>query len=411
MKCEGMRDFMQRDLDHDLAEWEKRILQEHLLVCQECQSFQKRLMEIHAGLSSLPKIDPPFSLVDAILPHLEAIDKAVETQKRDVKKRRIPRWVRLASIAATIALIGVSFAQGMHLFTPQEKTEMYGVLEKGSAPNQAPDTFSTSESQQDQSSGSQKDQSPPEGNGSGQDMKAQGAPSAPNDPKEPKAGGKNGNEDQRSIKAGGNGEEGSIKNGDPSPKEPAPEESAPTAPSNPDPSASSEDAPSEPKAPPASAEQKKGNQTPVSSQGVDPAQDRHSLAPPSLSSQNQDDSKVAPEWDQILVWLENGNAENDPADKNQAEKDPTAIVPSPEEKRIAHVYPHEIRFYNLIKGEKIGSLLCEKGTFLNFAWNDENKVTFEVYMEDGTGGKLEYNLETKQSMQIQEENPSSPKEP
>ncbi|MBO8164147.1 MAG: hypothetical protein H0Z34_10565 [Brevibacillus sp.] len=67
-------ELIQRDLDGDLSAREKQQL--HLLLRQDpdLQLVYSRLKRVSAQLAELPRISPPFSLVDAILPQITADD-------------------------------------------------------------------------------------------------------------------------------------------------------------------------------------------------------------------------------------------------------------------------------------------------------------------------------------------------
>ncbi|WP_274520453.1 zf-HC2 domain-containing protein [Paenibacillus beijingensis] len=69
-------DDMQRQLDGDLDERESDILMAHLQNCPECSEMFDRLQRLSQELEQLPKVMPPFSLVDAIMPKLAEIDAA-----------------------------------------------------------------------------------------------------------------------------------------------------------------------------------------------------------------------------------------------------------------------------------------------------------------------------------------------
>lgn len=82
MTCQEVMEYMQRELDGDLSELEARQLSAHIRHCAECAAMYERLNRLSAELESLPKVAPPVSLVDAILPRLEAIDRT-RAAKRD----------------------------------------------------------------------------------------------------------------------------------------------------------------------------------------------------------------------------------------------------------------------------------------------------------------------------------------
>jgi hypothetical protein len=75
MKCQEVMMYMQRQLDGDLTPNEEDELHAHLMHCLDCAEMFERLQALSDELSQLPKVMPPFSLVDAILPQLLEMDK------------------------------------------------------------------------------------------------------------------------------------------------------------------------------------------------------------------------------------------------------------------------------------------------------------------------------------------------
>lgn len=73
MKCEEMMDLMQSSLDHDLTAEEDLELQAHLAGCTECADLYVRLKLLNDELAQLPMVKPAYSIVDAIMPQLEAL--------------------------------------------------------------------------------------------------------------------------------------------------------------------------------------------------------------------------------------------------------------------------------------------------------------------------------------------------
>ncbi|MEI7027414.1 zf-HC2 domain-containing protein [Paenibacillus sp. y28] len=78
MICEEVVELMQRELDGDLSDAEKLALTAHLEQCPDCAAMFRRMQQLHSGLVSLPKVEPPFSLVDALLPRLDELDRLRE---------------------------------------------------------------------------------------------------------------------------------------------------------------------------------------------------------------------------------------------------------------------------------------------------------------------------------------------
>lgn len=137
-RAEAM-DLIQRQLDGDLTQEEHIALEEQLRVDSELQLFRQRLQRVSAELHSLPRVMPPFSLVDAILPKLadeapaslllpaqgsesEQQLAATETLWLDTRqneqqltsKKRLPVWLGKSAIGAVAAclLIGMFSAFG-----------------------------------------------------------------------------------------------------------------------------------------------------------------------------------------------------------------------------------------------------------------------------------------------------------
>jgi hypothetical protein len=111
-------ELMQRYVDRDLNEEETSRLLEHVGQCPECAAMFQRLVRLSRGLEQLPRVAPPYSLVDAILPQLDKIQpepaaapasapsETAETAGRIPKSRRTGRrnhrwWIpRISGVAA-----------------------------------------------------------------------------------------------------------------------------------------------------------------------------------------------------------------------------------------------------------------------------------------------------------------------
>lgn len=78
MNCQEVMELMQRDLDRDLSDSEHEAMTAHLQQCPDCAEMYSRLRQLSQELASLPKVVPPFSLVDSILPQLAEIDRQGE---------------------------------------------------------------------------------------------------------------------------------------------------------------------------------------------------------------------------------------------------------------------------------------------------------------------------------------------
>ncbi len=133
MKCEEVMELMQRDIDYDLSPLEKNILDEHIVQCSECKSLFDRLKSLSNNLESLPKIAPPYSIVDSILPNLERLDREEASSIVPQPSRR-PFWSRSRIAAGAVAasmLIGVYIVNDYVL--PQGMNIAYGTASEANS--------------------------------------------------------------------------------------------------------------------------------------------------------------------------------------------------------------------------------------------------------------------------------------
>ncbi|NBI29494.1 anti-sigma factor family protein [Chengkuizengella marina] len=121
MKCQEVIQLMQRDLDGDLNKEEQHQLMDHINGCHSCTEMFERLKHISSELEQLPKVTPPVSLVDQILPQLEEIDQVniMETQAYDTGEteetsttntKRTSFTTLFKKARPTIAFLGTSAA-------------------------------------------------------------------------------------------------------------------------------------------------------------------------------------------------------------------------------------------------------------------------------------------------------------
>ncbi|KOY15705.1 anti-sigma factor family protein [Paenibacillus xylanivorans] len=86
MKCEEVVEWMHRYLDHDLGEAETAQMLQHVAQCAECAENFSLLRALSRELEDLPQVTPRFSLVDAIMPQLDAIDEAKREQSSTIQE-------------------------------------------------------------------------------------------------------------------------------------------------------------------------------------------------------------------------------------------------------------------------------------------------------------------------------------
>ncbi|AWB45439.1 hypothetical protein DCC85_15230 [Paenibacillus sp. CAA11] len=75
MNCSEAVEWMNRYLDRELDKEEQLQLFQHLDSCEECAETFDLMRAISRRLESLPDVTPNYSLVDRIMPQLEAIDR------------------------------------------------------------------------------------------------------------------------------------------------------------------------------------------------------------------------------------------------------------------------------------------------------------------------------------------------
>jgi len=128
MRCQEVMELMQRYLDVDLAEAEERVMLAHLRDCPECADMFERLKLLNEELVELPKVSPPYSIVDSIMPKLEelalwnepsaasdagtgaasAVSANVVSMEADRRERRgLISWRLVAGVAAAGIVLGM----------------------------------------------------------------------------------------------------------------------------------------------------------------------------------------------------------------------------------------------------------------------------------------------------------------
>lgn len=105
MRCEEALEWIQRESDGDLTSEEKALLRRHLSTCTECAAEAERLKRLSDGLSRLPRVTPPHSVVDHLIESGQLPDGGESRQRVGIKQRRF-RWWLGGGAAAGVLLIG-----------------------------------------------------------------------------------------------------------------------------------------------------------------------------------------------------------------------------------------------------------------------------------------------------------------
>ncbi|MDQ0058401.1 anti-sigma factor [Paenibacillus harenae] len=130
MNCQEVMELMQRQLDGDLDESEYSVLMNHTRHCPDCAAMYDRLQMLSADLTSLPKVVPSYSLVDAILPELRRLEldgrggseteqdvDANETVRELIPVRRAARSRRFPSLRVMGGLIAAAVVSGLFIIS------------------------------------------------------------------------------------------------------------------------------------------------------------------------------------------------------------------------------------------------------------------------------------------------------
>lgn len=123
MNCSEVMELMQRKLDGDLNDSEQHLLTEHINHCPACSEMARRLERLHTELVQLPKVEPKFSLVDAIMPALDIIDRDEQLAAVEPNAEAYPQEAVSAGHAATGSPIEPRIVKGTA--TPQSTQQRW----------------------------------------------------------------------------------------------------------------------------------------------------------------------------------------------------------------------------------------------------------------------------------------------
>jgi len=125
MNCQEVMELMQRQLDNDLDASEIEVLMNHTRQCPDCAAMFERLQLLSAELTSLPKVMPSYSLVDAIMPQLERMELFGQTEaeppsmvsRTEATKRLARRQRRWPSMRIMSGVIAAGIVAGLFIVT------------------------------------------------------------------------------------------------------------------------------------------------------------------------------------------------------------------------------------------------------------------------------------------------------
>lgn len=107
MKHQEVMELMQRYLDKDLTQEEIFVLKDYLKQDSESMEIFERMQSLSNDLAQLPKVNPPHSIVDSILPKLDDIDVQInEDPTPSAPPKRLSWFGRMRNKASFPALGG-----------------------------------------------------------------------------------------------------------------------------------------------------------------------------------------------------------------------------------------------------------------------------------------------------------------
>lgn len=133
MNCPEVMELMNRYLDADLNELESTHLMEHLKQCSDCSEMFERLRHLSAELENMPKVMPKYSLVDAIMPQLDQIDRECEHQMMPEKSQKVvpmkPRFWERLSFRSIGGVVAAGIIVGLFMVTYKPDTAQQADME------------------------------------------------------------------------------------------------------------------------------------------------------------------------------------------------------------------------------------------------------------------------------------------
>ena len=98
MDCDGFRKMISMELDGELADADRAVLERHVGTCADCRAFREMLVETVSIHRSLADVSPPPSIVPAVMAAVEEPERAWWVRG----------WLKVAvPAAAVIVLLGL----------------------------------------------------------------------------------------------------------------------------------------------------------------------------------------------------------------------------------------------------------------------------------------------------------------
>lgn len=109
MNQQEVIELMQRHLDHDLNDKELNLLLEHLDQDPESREMFERMKLLSENLANLPRVSPPQSIVDSIMPELDRLEQEKTISLQPTKKHTTQKrfWTYASGIMAAAVVLGL----------------------------------------------------------------------------------------------------------------------------------------------------------------------------------------------------------------------------------------------------------------------------------------------------------------
>lgn len=121
MSCEEALELIQRKLDHDLKPAEEAQLNNHLSHCQACFKEWQHYERLSQVLTDLPKVNPPRSVLDQLIPALQEDDKGTEKKNNAYFGKK--GW--MAAVLAACLLLALTLLWQSGLFQTDSPLQQY----------------------------------------------------------------------------------------------------------------------------------------------------------------------------------------------------------------------------------------------------------------------------------------------
>lgn len=98
--CQQIRQLINNKMDNESNDFEQRLIEEHIVGCDDCRQYYEKMLKVHEDLTSLPTIDLQESIVDQLFENNHFTINE-ESEKRSFMKG----WRSWYGIAAAVIVV------------------------------------------------------------------------------------------------------------------------------------------------------------------------------------------------------------------------------------------------------------------------------------------------------------------